>query len=254
MSDAGRRIFKMETALGVLANQSGADVLDFLGFVISRSVDECCRPAVAPMAKGWLYSMNPEFMKAPFDGTTSFNSWCNEQKTRLGDNVSLEPMPAAEVAGIHALIDTVEAAFQDAADKAAEAAEALEAQAAAEANAKAMAPFKAKAEELEKKVAQLEEKNKGLVAELAEEKAKSAAFNGKIAIDDKDIEKTLKDIITRTVGAMSFAGAGAAAGAAGAEAAAAEPAAFDAPTDSAGAVPDTFGFGASAPSDDGFGF
>ena len=156
MSDAGRRIFKMETALGVLANQSGADVLDFLGFVISRGVDECCRPAVAPMAKGWLYSMNPEFMKAPFDGTTSFNSWCNEQKTRLGDNVSLEPMPAAEVAGIHALIDTVEAAFQDAADKAAEAAEALEAQAAAEANAKAMAPFKAKAEELEKKVAQLE--------------------------------------------------------------------------------------------------
>lgn len=253
MSDAGRRIFKMETALGVLANQGGADVLDFLGFVISRSVDECCRPAVAPMAKGWLYSMNPEFMKVPFDGTTSFNAWCNEQKGRLGDNVSLEPMPAAEVAGIHTLMDTVEAALQDAQDKAAEAAAALEAQKAAEANAKAMAPFKAKAEELEKKVAQLEEKNKGLAGELAEEKAKSAAFSGKVAIDEKEIEKTLKDIITRTVGSMSFA-AGAAAGTAGAEGAAAEPAAFDAPTDSAGAVPDTFGFGASGASDDGFGF
>ncbi len=250
MSDTGRRIFKMETALGVIANQSGADVLDFLGFAISRSVCECCRAGVAPIVKGWLYSLNPDLMKYPFDGSTSFNGWVNEQKGRFGENVSLEAMPAAEVAGIHSMLDQVEKAFQDAKDSAAAAEAAAKAQKAAEDQAKTLAPFKAKAEDLEKKLAQLEDKNKAAAKDLADAKAKLASFDGKVAINENEIEKAVKDIITKTIGTMSFAGAVGAT----AEAGAAPEATAEERTDSAGAVPDTFGFGASGASDDGFGF
>ena len=250
MSDTGRRIFKMETALGVIANQEGAEILDFLGFAISRSVCECCRGGVAPIVKGWLYSQHPDFMKYPFDGSTSLNGWMNDLKNRFGENVSLEPMPQAEVAGIHAMIDEVEKAFQDAKESAAKAQAAEAAQKAAEAEAKALAPFKAKAEDLEKKLAQLEEKNKAAAKDLAEAKAKLAAFDGKVAINENEIKKSIKDILAKTVGSMSFATGG---GASAAEGTVAEEAA-PASTDSAGAVPDTFGFGASGASDDGFGF
>ena len=254
MSEDGRRVFKMETALKVIANQEGDDVLEFLGFVISRPVCGCCRAGVAPIVKGWLYSQNPSFMKLPFAEAESFDTWAHLMKGQLGENVSLTAMPAAEVAGIHSMMDAVQAAFQTAEEKT-EATEAAEAAtAAAQAEIKALAPFKAKAEELEKKVAQLEEKNKGLAADVSAAKAEADAFKGKVAINENEIEKSVKDIISKAIGSMSFA-AGAVGAAAGEESAVADaPADFGGSTDSAGAVPDTFGFGASAPSDDGFGF
>ncbi len=74
MSDKGRRMFSMETALGVVAGKGGADVLDFLGFVVNREVCDECRPAISPMVKGWLYSLNPEFMKASYTGDMAYDA------------------------------------------------------------------------------------------------------------------------------------------------------------------------------------
>lgn len=251
MSDEGRRVFPMETALGVVAGKGGEDVLDFMGYAIGRVVDEDCRPAVNPMVRGWLFSLNPEFMKTGYDPTLGYDGWVVEQKKKLGDNVSLPPMSEPDTAGINALFETVEDAKLTAEDKIAEAEEALAARQAAEAEIKTLTPFKKKAEDLEAKVAKLEAQNSELSAQLDELKEKLASFDGKVAIDEKEIEKSVKDIVSRAVGALAAAG-GVVAGA-GEVAGACDFADSGSSSDS-GSVPDSFGFGASGASDDGFGF
>lgn len=251
MSDEGRRVFPMETALGVVAGKGGADVLDFMGYAVGRSVCDECRPALGPVVKGWLYSLNPEFMKLRFDETINYESWVGEQKRKLGDNLSIPPLPEYELAGVNALLATVEAAKQRAEDKEAEAKEANAAADAANAEIRALTPFKKKAEDLEAKAAQLEEKNKALASEVAELKEKLAAFDGKVAIDEKEIEKSVKEIVSRAVGSIAAAGGIAAAAEGGDVAAAFADGDGASPCDS---VPDDFGFGASGANNDGFGF
>lgn len=254
MSDEGRRIFPMETVLGVVAGKGGADVLELLGFAVKREVSDDCRPAVNPMVKGWLYSLNPAFMKLAYNENTPYPAWVVDQKRKLGDNVSITPIPATELDGIEALFEAVENAKQTAEDKEAEAEEAAAAQAAAEAEVKKLTPFKKKAEDLEKKVAQLEEKNNALAAEAKELKAKLASFDGKVAVDEGDLEKSVKDIVSKAVKA-AMGGLIAAGGAAAVEgAAAAEDFTAEEPAADTGGVPDTFGFGTSGSDGDGFGF
>lgn len=262
MSDEGRRIFPMETALAVVAAKGGADVLDFLGYAVRREVCECSRAGVNPAVKGWLYSLNPEFAKAEFDGSVSFETWMNEQKMKLGQSLSIPPMPEHETADIGAMMDGIAAVYKNAEEKAEEAEAAEAARAALEAEIKALSPFKKKAEDLEKKAAQLEEKNGALTKEIAELKAQLAAFDGKVAVDEADIGKSVKDIVSKAVkdalGGLAAAG-GAVATAGTADAEPGEPASFDsgfgdAPAEPANKVPDDFGFGTSGADGDGFGF
>lgn len=254
MSDEGRRVFPMEAALGVVAGQGGAAVLDFMGYAVGRTVCDCCRPVLTPVVKGWLYSLNPAFTKAEFNENISFENWANDQKRALGDNVSVTPMGGKDLESVNALLDMLEGAKKTAEDKTAEAAEAVAAKEAAEAEAKALAPFQKKVTDAEAKAAKAEEKASALASEIAELKEKLAAFDGKVAIDEKEIEKSVKDIVSRAVGSIAAAGgvAAAADGAGGAE-----PAAFEdssSASDSSGDVPDDFGFGASGANNDGFGF
>ena len=251
MSDDGRKIFSMETALGVIAEQETPEVRDLLAFAIGRPVCECCIKAVSPMVKGWLMCLQPNFFNLQYTGNISFTIWAEEQKAKFGDNVSMTPIPANDVKGIHALLDLVDEAKRTATEKTEEAEAANEATDAAKAEAKALAPFKQKTEDLQKKVASLEEANKGLTADMNKMKTEMAAFDGKVAINDKEIEKAVKDIITKAVGSMSFA-AGAAGAAAGATAAV--PAEETAAVEESGGVPDSFGFGTSGSDGDGFGF
>ena len=252
MSDEGRRVFPMETALGLVADKGGDDVLDFMGYAVGRNVDDECRPALSPIIKGWLYTMNPDFMKADFNDGVGYDVWVDSQKKKLGDNLSITPLPGRELAAVNALIDTLEEAKKTAEDKTAEAEEAVAAKKTADAEVAAMTPFKKKAEDLEKKVAGLEEKNSSLNAEIAELKEKLAAFDGKVAIDEKEIEKSIKDIVSRAVAGIAAAGGGVATGAG--DAAAEAPASFEDTGSSSGGVPDDFGFGASGSDGDGFGF
>ncbi len=260
MSDEGRRVFPMETALGVVAGKDGDDVLDFLGYAVQRSVCECCRPAITPMVKGWLYTLNPEFMKTGFDGGVSYDIWVADQKQKLGDNVSITPLPAHEQSAVNALIETLEAAKRTAEDKTAEAEAAVAAKAEADAEIKVLAPFKKKAEDLEKKAAQLEEKSQALTGEVAELKKQLAEFSGKVAVDEKAIDQSVKDIVSKAVkealGGLMAAGvgAGAALGVADAAAGADDFAAAAESAPAEGGVPDTFGFGTSGSDGDGFGF
>ncbi len=250
MSDDGRRVFPMETVLDVISGKTGPDVLDFLGFAVSRPVCDCCRAAVAPVVKGWVYSLNPEFMKTDFDESVPYEMWMNGQKKRLGDSVSIPAMPQKESEGIGALLDSVQAAKTTSEEK-------IAAAEAAQAEVAALTPFKQKAEEFEKKAAQLEEKNKTLTEQVNGLKKELAGFAGKVAIDAADLEKSVKDMVAKAVKdalANLPVGAAAAGGAASGDTVAASSESSDGTGDSQGEVPDTFGFGSSAPSDDGFGF
>lgn len=247
MSDEGRRVFKMEVVYSLLSGHSTADVSEMLGYLAQRSLDEDTEAAVVPMAKAWLFSLNSNFMKVCCcDGGTHTES-CARTKAEMPENISIEPIPACHMKDLNALLDKIESAMADSAEN----------QAAAVSSAKKikeLEPFKKKAEDLEKKVEQLEEKVKGLDAANGELKAEAAKFNGKVAVDENDLESSVKDIVSRAVKASlgALAVAGAAAGAAGAEGAAAAEAEVE--ESAPDGVPDTFGFGASGPSDDGFGF
>jgi hypothetical protein len=246
MSDEARRVFKMETILGLIAGKRGADISDLLGFLSQRDLSEVEEGAVAPIARGWLYSMHPDFMKCEFAETDVFEEWAAKQAARLGDNVSIEAIPAAEMAGISAVLDKM------AADAAANAAQAAEI-AALKAQVAELTPFKAEAEKLGKEVESLKGKLDTAQTDAAKTKKELAGFSGKVAINENEIESSVKDIVSRAVkDALKALPVGAAAGVAAAEVAEEAAAGFD---ESAGSdVPEDFGFGASGSDGDGFGF
>ena len=246
MSDEARRVFKMETILGLIAGKGGTDVSDLLGYLSQRELSADEEGVVAPMSKGWLYSMEPRFMQCCYDEGEPFDAWTKKQASKLGDNVSVEPIPAADMASISIVLDKLADAKTTVAEQAA-AIEGLQASVAE------LEPFKAQAADLEKKVDDLSGKLETAQTELAGAKKELKTFEGKVAINETEVESSVKDIVSRAVkDALATLPAGAAV-AAGAEEAA--PAAEEAPAeDSGSSVPDDFGFGASGSDDSGFGF
>ncbi|MEZ0574881.1 hypothetical protein [Halodesulfovibrio aestuarii] len=245
MSDEARRVFKMETILGLIAGKGGTDVSDLLCYLTQRELSAEEEGVVAPMSKGWLYSMEPRFMQCCYEEGEPFDAWTKKQASKLGSNVSVEPIPAADMASISIVLDKLAGAKATVAEQAA-AIEGLQA------NVAEFEPFKAQAADLEKKVEDLTGKLEAAQTDLAKAKKELKTFEGKVAINETEVESSVKDIVSRAVkDALASLPAGAAVAAAdGAEAAPEE-----APAESAGSsVPDDFGFGASGNDDSGFGF
>ncbi len=250
MSEEARRVFKMETILGVIAGKSGADVTELLGYLAQRNLCPEEVGAVAPIAKGWLYSLEPRFMQCAYTESEPFDDWARKHAATLGDNVSLEPIAAAEMAGIAVVLDRMADA------KAAQAAQAGEISD-LKAKVDALAPFEGKTAALEKQVADLTGKLEKAKADLTAAQQELKGFDGKIAINEKEIESSVKDMVSKAVKdalANLPVGAAVAGAAVAADAAEAAPAGFDEPAASGNDVPDDFGFGASGPGNDGFGF
>ncbi len=245
MSDEARRVFSMETILGLIAGKRGVDISDLLGFLAQRDLSELEEGAVAPIAKGWLYSMHPDFMKCAFADHEVFEDWIAKEKGRMGDNVSLEAIPADAMAPIAALLDSMATA---AGVNLAQATELEE----IHTRLAELEPFKAQAEKLEGQMADLQGQLEAARAEAAEAKKELAGYNGKIAINENEIESSVKDIVSRAVkDALKTLPAGAVAAdvATGTDDAAVS---VDEPAGSS--VPDDFGFGTSGSDNDGFGF
>lgn len=249
MSDEGRRVFKMDAVLGLIAGKQTAAGSDLLGYLSQRDLAAEEEAAVAPIAKGWLYSQHPAFMQSDFNEMANYDEWVKKECARLGDNVSLQPIPAAEMAGINGVLDKMAEFKATIAAKTAE-------NSGLAAQIKELTPFKGQAADLEKKLGQSEQKVASLNGDIANLRKELAPFQGKVAIDEKEIESSVKDMVSRAVkDALKALPLGAAAGAAVAGAAAeGEAASFEESSSDSGGVPDTFGFGASGASDDGFGF
>lgn len=245
MSDEARRVFKMETILGLIAGKGGTDVSDLLCYLTQRELCADEEGVVAPMSKGWLYSMEPRFMQCSYEEGEPFDAWTKKQASKLGSNVSVDPIPAADMASISIVLDKL----ADAKATVAEQATAIEG---LQANVAEFEPFKAQAADLTKKVEDLSGKLEAAQTDLAKAKKELKTFDGKVAINETEVESSVKDIVSRAVkDAIASLPVGAAVVAAdGAEAPAEE-----APAEPAGSsVPDDFGFGASGNDDSGFGF
>jgi len=242
MSEEGRRVFKMEAILALFAGKSDDSVSELLGYLSQRDLSAAQEAFVSTLAKAWLYSQHQPFMECAYNENTIYSEWIRSEVKRLGDNVSLAPLPEDEMAKVNLVLDTLSGNAETIAEQ-------KETIAGLEAKVAELEPYKElekKVAELEKKVGQLEEKNTELNTAAAE-------YAGKIPVAEGEINTTIKDIVTKALkDAVASVPLGAAAGGGeGGEAAAAAPEADDGST---AAPPDDFGFGSSGSDGGGFGF
>ena len=231
MSDVARKVFPLESVLALLAGKEDAAVAELAGFLAGRSL--CCSSAlVAPMAAGWLASLYPAFINLDYDESRPWADFVSGMKAQVGDHVSVPPMTGRFQAMVAKLLDVMAERSERLKEQAAEIA-------ALQARVEALTPFQGKAEEQEKKNGQLEARIKSLNADISALRREMAPFQGKMPVDQQQLENIIQDAIAKNL--KNFV---AAAGEAAPEAAVAE---------SPAGAPDEFGFGSSADRD-GFGF
>ena len=242
MSDSNRKLFPIETVMALVTGKDGIDIKEVAGYISGRSiVCDTQAKAVGVFAAAWLARWYPNFTGMLWTENQTWEAFVSQARGQLGDNVSLQPMDArtkelaAEAIG-----------FLEDAQKSVNAATAQTMQ--LEERVRALEPFEAQAKALQKKVDELEAKIKTMNTDMGGLRRKVAEFDGKVALEQDELMRTIKDAIKDgmkgMVVASGVAGA-AAAGDAGGEAAAA------AVEDEGGE--DDFGFGSSK-SDDEFGF
>lgn len=240
-----RRIVKIDAVLDLISGQGGDQAAELLNFLTRRGLTTVEADVAAPLAKAWLCAQNPEFLKSKYGEGEIYAEWQRKEAKRLGDNVSLEPIPEEDMAGIGGVLDLLGKNASTIAEQA-ETISGLEGQVAE------LEPFKAQAADLEKKVEGLEGQVAGLEEAKKELAGKVAEFEGKLPVAENEINDTIKDIVTKALkDAVASVPMGGAAPAEGGEAEAAAPAADDGST---AAPPDDFGFGSSGDDSDGFGF
>ena len=240
MSDVARKVFPLESVLALLTGKEDAAVTEIAGFLTGRSLCCCSTALVAPMAAGWLANLYPAFINLKYDGSQPWSNFVSGMQAQVGDNVSVPPMTGQSQAMVTKVLDAM-----------AEKSETLKAQtaeiSALQARVEELEPFRGKAEEQDKKIGQLEAKVKSQNTDIGALRKEMAPFQGKVPVDQQELENIIKDAIVKNL--KNFTGAAAAGAAAVAGEAVAEAAAEE-----SGAVPDSFGFGASGADGDGFGF
>ena len=240
MSDTARKMFPVATVLALVAGRQGVDVKDIAGYIAGRSLAcDTCAAAVAPFAAAWLAKLCPKFAEFDLKETDDWSDFVKRAAGVLGDKVSLTPLDGALKAAadkaLDALIEMHDSVVALKADNAA-----------LKAEVEKLMPAHAKAAELQKKCDQLEEKIKGMNADMGGLRRQVAEFNGKVAISHDELMETIKDAIKSNLKNITVA--------AGAAGAAAGDAAEDAAPAEENSVPDDFGFGSSGANSDGFGF
>ncbi len=240
MSDEARKVFPMENVLALVVGNENVDVKEVAGYLIGRSFEcDFSANAVAPLAAGWLASMFPKFVALTWDESKSWDAFVQENKTALGDSISLEPMSEKMKAFAGKALDYI-AEMDGIVKKQGSEITELEAKVAA------LTPLENKCKDLEKNCDQLEAKVKTMTTEMGGLRRDMLPFQGKMAIDEAELLNLIKTTIKDNMKGIVVAAGGAAA--AGAAAVADEE-----PESDDGPAPD-FGFGASGSDGDGFGF
>lgn len=241
MSDTDRKMFSVESVLALATGRQGMDVRDIASYITSHSIAcDCCARFLAPFAAAWLARLCPKFAEFDLKEADDWQAFVSRAAGVLGDKVSLTPMDGS----LKAAVDQAFGAMKDM-DAAVTSLKADNA--ALKAQVEELSPFQAKAGELQKKCDQLEEKIKGMNADMGALRRQTADYAGKVAIAHDELMQTIKDAIKDNLKNITVAAGGAAA----AGAAAGDDAA---PAQEENAVPDDFGFGASGANSDGFGF
>ena len=241
MSDVARKVFPLESVLALLVGKEDAAVTEIAGYLTGRSLCCCSVALAAPMAAGWLANLYPAFINLQYDESQPWSAFVSGMKAQVGDHVSVPPMTGKSQSMVAKVLNSM-----------AEKADTLKAQAAEitslQGRVEALEPFQGKAEEQEKKISQLEAKVKSQNADIGALRKEMAPFQGKVPVDQQELENIIKDAIVKNL--KNFTAGAAAAGAP----AGGESVAQAADEESSGGVPDSFGFGASGSDGDGFGF
>ncbi len=245
MADSNRKVFPVKTVMALMVGNDDVDIKEIAGFITGRSI--CCNTkakAVGVFAAAWLARIYPQLADMTQPEGMSFETFVSNAKAAFdgADSVSLTPMDDKTME----TVGKVFAFFDDAQKSVAAQTEAC---VKLEKRVQELEPVAAQAQNLQKKVDELEGKIKTMKTDMGGLNRKIAEFDGKVAIAHDELMDTIKDAIKSNLKGLVAAGAaGAAAGAAGEAAAdaAAEP--------EEQAVPDTFGFGSSGADSDGSGF
>ncbi len=246
MSDVSRRVFPMDDVLALIVGKEDADVKELAGFLTGRTIAcDCAARVVTPLAAGWLASLYPTFAQLIWDEEKPWDSFVEENKKNIGDNVSVPPMHAKFQAIAGKTLDCL--ADMDETSKA-QSAEIASLQA----RVQELEPKEAKAGELEKKCDQLEAKIKTMTTDMNGLRKELIPFQGKMAVDQAELMSMIKGAIKDNMKGLVVGGA-AVAGAVGAEGVA-EAMEEELPDDTPRGITGDFGFNASGNDDDGFGF
>ena len=227
--------------MALVAGKDGIDVKDIAGYVAGRSIvcDEQAK-TVGVFAAAWLARWYPKFTGLLWTENQTWEAFINQAKGQLGDNVSLQPMDGRikEMAG--QALDYLTDAEKSVATQTAAAMKLEE-------RVRELEPFESQAKALQKKVDELEAKIKTMNTDMGGLRRKVAEYDGKVALEQDELMRTIKDAIKDGLKGMVVGGA-----AAGAAQASGDTAEAQAPEENA--VPDDFGFGSSGANADGFGF
>ncbi len=231
MSDTERKLFPIETVVALINGKQDVDLKEIAGYITGRSiVCDKMAAAVAPFAAAWVSRLYPDMATLIWDekdGTwPAFIARCSYT---LGSKVSMPVMGGPLQASCAAVLDAM-TAMHDEAQALKKQVEELTAQ------VEALKPLEGKLKEANTRADKLDDQLKAAKKDMGALRRQTLEFDGKIAVDEKELQDVIKSAIKANLKTIRIGG-GPAAGAAGAAAA-------DAADD----------FGAAAPSGDEFGF
>ncbi|MBQ7457381.1 MAG: hypothetical protein IJS54_07240 [Desulfovibrio sp.] len=242
MSDSSRKMFPVATVMALVTGKEGFDIKEIAGYVAGRSI--CCdtqAKAVGVFAAAWLARWYPKFTGMIWnEGSQSWEAFVSQAKSQLGEYVSLSPMDERTKELANQALDFMVDAQKSVAAQ-------TESAMKLEERVRELEPVAEQAKALQKKVDELEAKIKTMNTDMGGLRRKVAEYDGKVALEQDELMRTIKDAIKDGMKGMVVASGAAVAGAEGA-ASSAEPAAEE------NSVPDDFGFGTSGANADGFGF
>lgn len=237
-----RRIFPTETVLELVLGKNGPKVEELATFLTGRPIENGPQTkAIAPFAIAWLARWQPKLVEADLSDAADWNKIVSKMKAELGDNISVVPVSG----GLKAVMDSTLNTIRDTHESML-----TQAQSAADLERKVheLEQFETTAKAAQKKNDELEARLKAMKTDMGAMQRKLNEYDGKLAIDNDELMRSIRDAIKEGMKGLVIAGAataGVPAGAGEAETAgAAEPASDE----------DEFGFGASKSSDDEFGF
>ncbi|CAM2059678.1 conserved hypothetical protein [Desulfovibrionales bacterium] len=242
MSDAARRVFKIEVILDLVSGKIGDGVTEMLAFSIGRDLSLANAVIVVPLVKAWIYTQLPALMENPYDGNIVYEEWVLDQVRRHDSaNVSILAIPKSETVAIVGLLDTL-VTNQDIIDDQTAKIEEMED------TIKKLKPFKDMVRELKKKIEQQEDSIANLEGKVRELNAATIEYKGKIPVAANEINQTIKNIVTNAFKdamiSMQLSVPGSVAAVSGETVAVAAFAVAE----------EAFGLGMSEPDSDGFGF
>lgn len=244
MSDSSRKMFPVATVMALVTGKEGFDIKEIAGYIAGRSlVCDAQAKAVGVFAAAWLSRWYPKFTSMIWnESSQTWEAFVSQARSQLGENVSIAPMDERTKELTAQALDYLVDAEKSVAAQTASAMKLEE-------RVRELEPAAEQAKVLQKKVDELEAKIKAMNADMGGLRRKVAEFDGKVALEQDELMRTIKDAIKDGMKGMVVA-SGAAAGAAQADGGAA-PAEAQAEENN---VPDDFGFGSSGADSNGFGF